>query len=503
MANYDDFRKAIKQIMDEDTETTDEQKTLIIKGVEGAKPYIDIISKQGEELGLTKEEAYVLSYLAEHRPEEGQSKTAYDTTLLQLVSIMLVHGKKEAIIELYNDADARLSLVEKLTAADLAVVKLNKKDKKVAALLKSKEPSLDDLLDVIGFGNLIYLYEKHAPKYRTRAKAKDQGAITETPKNMPILTFSKYQYSMSLYPEGGAYLQPLSSTDGLVFKNGKLFFDKIRRPDLEAELQNLKTKEGIEHIDLPVLHILYGIILTQFENSGYKELADVIKIHIPTLAEYMGMPSNLNERDVNRLLEKIQSYHNIVGVIHGTRNGKSKQSYYQVLNFESYDDKTNVVTFSSPYMNYVIKTVYNLSIRKTKDGKQRLKKNGDPLKLPTHSYLIDSSIAKERNKAAVVNVEILVTLIEQAGDNIPNIKASTLIERNVQLADRLEAAANPRSLLDRTFKKTWELLRTKTRLQEVYEDIELPEPGDPAFMPTMKTLDEMVFTFPHKGKKQT
>ena len=500
MATFEDFYKAVKQIVDEDQEATEEQKAAFIKGVEGAKPFIDVISAKDEELGLTKEESYVLAYLVENRPEEGQPKTAYDATLIQLVSMMFVHDKKDIIIELYNDAAARLAFVKSLTPKDLEEIKLDRNDDKVAALLKSKSPEFDEILDVIGFGNMVILYERHN-KYRTRAKAKETGAITEMPPTMPIPTYNKYQYSMSLYPEGGAYLQPLSSTDGLVFKSGKLFFDKIRRPDLEAELQNLKTKEGIEYIDLPVLHILYGIILTQFENSGYTELADVIRIHVSALAEYMGMPSNLNKRDINRVLEKIQSYHNIVGVVHGMRNGKPTQSYYQVLNFESYNDKTNVVTFSSPYMNYVIKTVYNLSIRKTKDGKQKLKKNGDPLRLPTHSYLIDSSIAKERNKAAVVNVEIIVALIEQAGDNIPRIKASTLIERNVQLAERLDAAANPRSLLDRTFKKTWELLRTKTRLQEAYKEIELPEPGDPAFMPTMKTLDKVVFTFPHKGKK--
>ena len=152
-------------------------------------------------------------------------------------------------------------------------------------------------------------------------------------------------------------------------------------------------------------------------------------------------------------------------------------------------------------MNYVIKTIYNLSIRKTKDGKPKLKKNGTPLMLPSHSYMIDSSITKERNKAAAENVVILVTLIEQAGDNIPRIKASTLIERNVQLADRLESAANPRTLLNRTFIRTWALLREKTRLTEVYKDIQLPDPKDPAAIPTMKTLDNVVFSFPHNGKK--
>lgn len=500
--NFEDFYKAVKQIVDEDQEAPEEFKQDFLKGLEGAKPFIDVISKKDDELGLDYEERYILAYLIEHTPEEGQPKTAYDATLLQLVSMMFVHDKKDIVIQLYNDEAARLALVQSITAADLEEIKLDRSNDKVAALLKSTQPTLDDLLDVIGFGNVIHIYEKHAPKYRTRAKAKEQGAITEAPNSLAIPTLSKYQYSMSLCQDGGAYLQPLSSTDGLKFKNGKMYFDGARMREVsEVELQNMKTKEGIDDIDLPILRTFYSIILTQFEASGYKVLQDVLTMSVPTLAEFIGLQSNLNKKDIGRVIEKTQSYHNIVGVVHGTRNGKPVQSLYPVLNFEGYNDKTNTISFSSPYMNYVIKTVYNLSLRKSKDGKVKLKKNGEPLRLASHSYLIDSSIAKERNKAAVENVVILVTLIEQAGDNIPRIKASTLIERNVQLADRLETAKNPRALLDRTFKKTWELLRTKTRLQEAYKDIELPEPDDPRFMPTMKTLDKVVFTFPHKGKK--
>ncbi len=225
------------------------------------------------------------------------------------------------------------------------------------------------------------------------------------------------------------------------------------------------------------------------------------KRSVPTLAEYIGLQSNLNKKDIARIIEKTQSYHNVIGVLHGTRNGKPVQSLYPVLNFEGYNDKTNTISFSSPYMNYVIKTVYNLSIRKTKDGKKKLKKNGDPLRLPSHSYLIDSSIAKERNKAAVENIVIIVTLIEQAGDNIPRIKAKTIIERNVQLAERLRESKNQAQLLKRTFIKTWQLLSDNTKLRDAYKEIELPSPDDPAFIPTPKTLEEMVFSFPHKGKK--
>lgn len=498
MANYDDFRKAIKQIIEEDTETTDEQKAALFKGIEAVEPYARAMDKKSEELQLTEEERYILSYLVEHTPEEGQPKTAYDATLIQLVSMMFVNNHKETVQAL-SDPEERKAFVKSITTKDLAEIKLDRKDDKVKALLNSESPELDDILDVIGFGNAVLIYERHN-KYRTKAKAERAGAITEAPANLAIPTFNGYQYSMSLYKEGGAYLQPLTSMDGLQFKKGKLYFAGGRMKEVsEAELRDLRTKEGIEELDLTTLRFYYSLLFDQFQRSNYKVLQDFIIVSVPLLAGR----NNPTSQDINAVIAKVQSYHNVMGVIKGkTPTGKPAESYYQVLNFEYYDKKRNIIAFSSPYMNYVIKTVYNLSIRKTKDGKPKLKRSGEPLTLPTHSYLIDSSIVKERNKAAAENVIILVTLIEQAGDNIPRIKASTLVERNVQLAERLEAAKNPRTLLKTTFTKTWELLRTKTRLTEFYKNIQLPEPGDPAFMPTMRTLDKVVFTFPHDGKKK-
>ena len=64
MATFEDFYKAVKQIIDEDQEAPEEFKQNYLKGIEAAKPFIDIISKKDEELGLTKEEGYVLAYMA-------------------------------------------------------------------------------------------------------------------------------------------------------------------------------------------------------------------------------------------------------------------------------------------------------------------------------------------------------------------------------------------------------------------------------------------------------
>ena len=248
------------------------------------------------------------------------------------------------------------------------------------------------------------------------------------------------------------------------------------------------------------MRIFYSIILDQFQKSKFTELKDIIRVPIPLLADYLGRKSNYGKQNVNLLLTKVQSFHNVVGVLHGTRNGKPVQSYYQVLNFEYYDEKNNIVAFSSPYMNYLLRTVFNVAVRRDKNGKPKVKKNGDPQFLPNHSYLIDSSITKERNKAAVENVVLIVQLIETAGENIPRIKASTLIERNPQLQERLENSTNRRQLLKRTFSKTWELLRSKTHLEEFYEGIELPDPKDPAYLPNETELENLVISFPHNGK---
>lgn len=367
------------------------------------------------------------------------------------------------------------------------------------AYILKDTPANQDLEQLINdcLENSKYIYhEKEKKEYRTAAKAKEKGAITDGPQNLIIPTLPNFQYSMSLYQGKDAYLQPLSSMDNLEFKNGTLFF-KGGEAVSEAELRDLRTNEGIEDIDLVSLRYYYSILFEQFQRSEYKVLQDTIEVSVPLLAGR----KNPKERDIEAVLAKLKSYHNVTGVIKRIRNGKPRASLYQVLNFEKYDDKTNTVTFSSPYMNYVIQNIYDLSLRK-ENGKVRVTNSGKPLTLPTHSYLIDESIVRERNKAAAENVIIIVGLIEQAGSNEPHIKASTLLERNVQFAERLKATKNPRVILERTFKKTWELLETKTRLKDVYENIQLPSPSDPQFMPTMKTLDQTVFKFPHDGKKK-
>lgn len=378
-------------------------------------------------------------------------------------------------------------------------------------IIKSVESSSFTNEEKIDFNLEKATYTKKT--YRTKGKAEEIGAITKAPKNLIIPTYKGYQYSMSLYQSGGAHLQPITGMDNLQFTDGKLYFKGTGIKEVgEAELRDLRTKEGIQELDLTTLRFYYTLLYDKFQNSGFK-VQDTITVS----ASLLTGRNDPKEADIKAAIEKVKSYHNVLGVIKGkTPTGKPAESYFPVLNFEGYDSEYNTISFSSPYMNYVIDRVFKLAIKKDKEGNPKLKKSGKPIRLPTQSYLIDSSIVKERNKAATENVNILVALIEQAGKATPRIKAVTLIERNVQFAERINNdPAHCSQLLNRVFTKTWELLKTKTMLTKCYKNLcvsidkdgagiplEKLNPKDPAFIPTVRSLEDLCFYFPNEGKQK-
>lgn len=104
-----------------------------------------------------------------------------------------------------------------------------------------------------------------------------------------------------------------------------------------------------------------------------------------------------------------------------------------------------------------------------------------------HSAVVKTSIMKERDKKAAEVVCALAALIEQAGGKLPDITYDELIDRcpSLKAAINTAAVADANKLLDRTFTKAWELLRTQTHLEEKYKAIQLPTE-----IPTILTLDK-------------
>ena len=354
--------------------------------------------------------------------------------------------------------------------------------------------------------------DKKKPR-RTKAEAEKENPLDPCPERLAVPTAVNYEYSISLHQEGKAFLQKLTmNTDGLRFENGEMFFDGALEPISTVELQDMRTNEGIETIDIPLLTMYYSIILAKFQER-IKQGLDfgtannmITRIYVPDFIkclEIISEGSGNSEEKIANIMRKTRAFHNIVGIHYVPRNGKIHRSYFPVMNFEGYDYETNTISFFSPYLNYIVQKIYSASIRCDKKDNPRLKRNGQPLLYPNNSFLVKPSIVSERNKAAVANVFIIVQLIEQAGDKgTPHIKASTLIERNEAFKQRLNRDKNPSRLLCRVFKKTWELLRTQTTLLETYDNIILPDPNDISKIPTHSNMHKLVFEFPHNGKSK-
>lgn len=343
--------------------------------------------------------------------------------------------------------------------------------------------------------------ESEKKEYRTKKKA---GEITDVPSKMPLITNPTWQNAITYNDDDKAYLQPLTSADGLVFENGILYFEGM--PATSARLSHLYTKDNIEDFNLPMLRVFYAIILNKFQKTWKedKTVDDVVKFYIPDLAKQLGKNYKISQSDTSSIINTILSFQNIMGIIN---RGKRGNDILPVLVFLGNDTEANTIKFASPYMVRVIQDVYKASIRKSKIKLDIPNKNSAPKLLPSHTYIPNLKLGKERNQKAVEIVCIVMTTIEQAGSRgTAHISARTIVERDPllkQSIDNTSSASNKNKYLERAFSRAWELLRTHTDILKKYKNIQLPDPKAKDFkakyIPTMGTLD-MVFEFPHEGK---
>ena len=338
-------------------------------------------------------------------------------------------------------------------------------------------------------------------RYRTRTAAAETRDLAEIPNRLAVITLNRYRNSLSFFndPDSIAYLENYRTLDGMRLDDGQLYFDSMT--EYSATLQDLKTKEGITELDLPTLKMFYSIILKDAEKQPGNLPRDIVSVYVPDFAKMIGKGSH--KENYQQIIEITKSFHNVLGIVEHTRGQRVFKDHYPILNFEGYDESNNTLSFSSPYMNYLIRTILQKAVSvSSKTGKPLLNHNGEAKTKASHSYLIHPDIVGEKNKAAVENVMLIVALIEEAGpDNIPRISAETLIEKNAPLQQRLATSKNKRQLLKRVFQKTWELLQDKTDLKAVYNGIKLPDPKFcAAYIPTETNMKTLVFSFPHNGK---
>ncbi len=252
------------------------------------------------------------------------------------------------------------------------------------------------------------------------------------------------------------------------------------------------TQEGINKIDIPLLVGIYTIM-------RYCGKTDRLKLYIPELMRFSGVCSKASsEKSFASMVHRLTSFNGLIGIINEKREGGDRMKQYPVLLLDDSSERENTVTLSSPYFEQIINAIDDDAIERDRKGKVAHTKSGLTKKDPSHSYLVASSIIKEKCKPAVVNVFLITTLIEQAGSHTPHIKIRTLMERNRQMKqqiDGIKTTSGKNKALKKIFKKTWDLMREKTRIESEYTNIKIP-----GLIPKVSDMD-VLLEFPHDDKK--
>ena len=354
--------------------------------------------------------------------------------------------------------------------------------------------------------------------YLTEAKQRQEGNDAQPiPDHLAIISKKGYTNALdynSLYKapdnaqfdNAGHIVTSAKRIETQYDEYGNLFIitgDEETQERSKIKLMTAKNHEIIESInkqnlDLFFSIITYNIIEEQIIKQGARFINPAVSINAYDLAEALGTPRTKGQEAIDRAAKAAGEFNNIVGMLQNST--ASRPSDFAVLLYKGYNENTGKITIESPYMTYLIKLLYKVSLRRTNSGNLEKSTTGKLLTDPMFSFLLRSELAKERDKTAYENVKIIVPIIEQAGNFTPHISARELIERNYLLADRLENAKDIRyknKLLKRVFLNTWKYLKNDTELLTVYEDIKIPETW-----PTMQNLD-IVFSFPNKGKIHT
>lgn len=352
--------------------------------------------------------------------------------------------------------------------------------------------------------------------YRTAAKAREAGAITEMRKELAIPTASKYKDALTPLPSRNAHLQPIikALASQITYRDGTLQFNGRRVTGKQALRLHDNTLEASASIDLLLIWGMYSLIFYSLQDK-YKTIEEVdeaisdpsfyrysVAFYAPDFLRMMGLESNFNQEIIEKTVKKIISYGNLAGII-PTRSG---HSYYPALSLVRYDSELNVIEFFSPYFNYIIMQSRRDSVIKDRRNRPKLKSNGEPFTRAVTSHLVNANIGQIGSEMSTEIIRAVVTMIERTGyhgpDDPPKISAQKIIEQCPKLAyslSRQEKAKDKNIILKRAFSRAWAKLDEYTTLKDAYEDIQFP---DPKMVPTSSKLNETVFKFPHKGKRK-
>jgi len=355
--------------------------------------------------------------------------------------------------------------------------------------------------------------ERFLEQERDKTRRKKEKSKVEPQEMIALPSKMKNRCELSFRGDGKEFILPLKSEVIIRYDkdDDKFYYDDI---DLELIDINPLKAQDLYGFDLWPLRLIYSALLQGvFKDLDKGILAKhfllgyAIEFDLNELGDALCRKGNLTKQEAADMLSKIASYNHAVGIIYREHTKRDGTVYYEPVPKpllmplgKGYTPGT--IAISSPYLNMLVYETIKDEIYINDKGAMDYKKRVIECLSKENQYLVKTTLAKERNKRAAEIVVIVCNTIAEAGDKgVPHISARTILGRHAELWQALEKKhddSNKNKLLKSSFKKAWELLRTQTILEDVYEDIKLPELNE---VPTIATLDR-VFEFPHKGKKK-
>lgn len=339
-----------------------------------------------------------------------------------------------------------------------------------------------------------------------------ETALVMYKENTPLFSVTREEYRGAFLPTKNdhAYILDQGQMTVEFDENGEFkdFSTVKQKEDLEKKRKSLEDAPS-DVID----EVLYAIIASAVIASLPKITGHEIQVYAPLFFNALGKQFRKSDFKENNTAQDRKTRHADVWSELNKLEGKTGYldgKYYSVYKFESYDPKTNILSFIAPYVVELIKTM-----------KERPKIVGEGSKAhpePYYNTLINSDISKEKNKVGVQLVLDIVPRIVKRGTitdydlessdykkkkiedhKLVSYKVTykTLIERTPRLKEAFDGASakNKLVILNRALKSFEKYMKEDTQCYGKYIDFKVT-----ITPPSMKSLDKDGVEISHHGE---
>ena len=359
-----------------------------------------------------------------------------------------------------------------------------------------EDGDLADLLYIFIDAQRFTSAEKPAaeqPKKSKYTQAEESGAIMTIGNRLFVPTDPEYQFAFTTSTRAniGFFMKDKDGKNQMATGVNSSFMLALAKA-IKIHIEAGKSLESDIEVYFPAflreleLHIK-DHTATQTKEDGAQEVQDL------TITR-----GEARERFINQL---IVEWDNLWGVLPGSNKE------YKMMAVHTYDPDTEHFTFQSPYINQVFRGI-------SAKNEQRIQE-GEHFYL-WESELLHSSVANERNQAAVEMATRILQGVQQRGltpdarlnqnrgiafkddsEITFTITCQGLINDCPQIREKLKAKANASRKtqeLKRTFPVMYKILHKKTDLFSYYKDLTITE-----IVPTAKTLGARIIVKHHGG----